>query len=96
MEIKLITQINKIKIMSEKELKEIEERVIKAQKGLWKAYLEGRDHTSGSSFIMTGTDTERGNDIELYGATEADYDFIANAKQDIPKLIAEIRKLKKE
>jgi hypothetical protein len=32
----------------------------------------------------------------LLGATFEDYDFIANAKQDIPKLIAEIRELKKK
>lgn len=80
--------------MTEEELNRIEERVNKAQKGLWKSYIEGRDHTSGSSFIMTGVGAERGNDIELFGATESDYDFIANAKQDIPNLIAEIRRLK--
>ena len=82
--------------MTEKELNEIEERTKNAQNGLWKAFIEGRDHTSGSSFIMTGVETERGNDIELNGATESDYDFIANARQDIPKLIAEIRRLKLE
>ncbi|MFM9989669.1 hypothetical protein [Flavobacterium sp.] len=43
---------------------------------------------------MTGESVERGNNIELFGATESDYDFIANAKQDIPNLIAEIRRLK--
>jgi hypothetical protein len=81
--------------MTKEELDKIEERLNKAQKGIWKAYIEGKDHTSGSSFIMTGIGSERGNDIELLGATEADYDFIANAKQDIPKLIAELRKLAK-
>ncbi|MNQ64698.1 hypothetical protein D3C85_791310 [compost metagenome] len=79
--------------MTKEELNKIEERLNNAQKGIWKAYIEGKDHTSGSSFIMTGIGSERGNDIELFGATEADYDFIANAKQDIPKLIAELRKL---
>ena len=79
--------------MTKEELNKIEERLNKAQKGIWKAYIEGKDHTSGSSFIMTGIGSERGNDIELFGATEADYDFIANAKQDIPKLIAELRKI---
>jgi hypothetical protein len=56
--------------------------------------VEGRDHDSGSNFIMTGTDTARGNDIELTGATVADQDFIAHARQDIPQLLAEIRRLK--
>jgi hypothetical protein len=78
--------------MTKEELDKIEERLNKAQKGIWKAYIEGREHTSGSSFIMTGIGEERGNDIEMYGATEADYDFIANAKQDIPKLITELKR----
>lgn len=39
---------------------------------------------------MTGD----GEDIEMMGATVADYDFIAGAKQDIPLLIAEIRRLR--
>jgi len=65
--------------------------------------IEGRDHTSGAHFIMTGIkdgediwNKNRGTDIYLTGATLRDQDFLANAKQDIPKLIAEIRKLKKE
>ena len=67
---------------NKEELDKIEERLNKAQKGIWKAYIERKHHTSGSSFIMTGIGSERGNDIELLGATEADYDFIVNAKQD--------------
>jgi hypothetical protein len=52
--------------------------------------IEGRDHTSGDSFIMTG-----GEDIYIHNPLfDNNQDFIANAKQDIPKLIAEIRKLK--
>ncbi|EPH35727.1 hypothetical protein L293_0320 [Acinetobacter gyllenbergii CIP 110306 = MTCC 11365] len=38
---------------------------------------------------MTGNE-----DIELIGATITDQDFIANAKQDIPKLISEIFRLR--
>jgi hypothetical protein len=37
---------------------------------------------------MTGSD-----DIYLSGASIADQDFIAGARQDIPKLIAEIQRL---
>src|SRR5437899_266367 len=51
--------------------------------------IEGRDHTGGSSFIRT-----EGDDIELSGATTADQDFIAHARQDIPRLLAEIVRLK--
>jgi len=83
-------------MISEKELELIEQRVNLAQSKPWKAYIEGRDHVSGSSFIMTGESGQRGEGIEMYGATESDYDFIANARQDIPKLIKEIRELKEE
>jgi hypothetical protein len=81
-------------MLTEKELLEIEMRVKQSQNGPWKAYIEGRDHTSGSHFIMTGNGENTG-EIELLGARLEDYDFIANAKQDIPKLIAEIRELKR-
>lgn len=30
----------------------------------------------------------------MISATEADYDFIANSKQDVPKLLEEIDRLK--
>lgn len=81
-------------MLTDKEIEEIQTRWTNSQKGEWKAYIEGRDHTSGSSFIMTGVGNERGEDIEMFGATLADYEFISHAKQDIPKLIAEIKRLK--
>lgn len=81
-------------MITEEELIQIEHRANSAQAGPWKAYIEDRDHESGSSFIMTGTEDQRGEDIEMIGATIADYDFIANARQDIPRLIDEIRKLR--
>jgi hypothetical protein len=40
-------------------------------------------------FIQTA-----GEDIYLTGASEADQDFIAHARQDIPRLIAEIERLR--
>jgi len=81
-------------MITEEQLQEIELRWNNAQQGPWTAYIEGRDHESGNDFIMTGDGDNRGEDIEMTGATDADYDFIANAKQDIPILIAEIRYLK--
>lgn len=83
------------KDLTEDELNLIEIRADRASAGPWKSCVEGRDHTSGSSFIMTGSDEKRGQDIELTGATIADQDFIAAARQDVPALIAEIRRLKK-
>ena len=80
--------------MTDEELKEIGARCQAATPGPWRAYVEGRDHESGSSFIMTGEGRNRGEDIELAGATVADYDFIAHARQDVPRLLAEIERLR--
>jgi hypothetical protein len=42
---------------------------------------------------MTGEIRSRGKDIELTGATVADQDFIAAARQDIPRLLDAVRTL---
>jgi len=81
--------------LTQKELDEIIARCNSSSLGVWKSYIEGRDHISGSNFIMVGEGESRGEDIELLGATAQDQDFIANAKQDIPKLIKEILRLQK-
>ncbi len=60
--------------------------------------IEGRDNQSGSSFIMIGTGSGRQEDLHLTGedqvVSDADYDFIAHARQDIPFLLEEIERLK--
>lgn len=73
---------------------EIIARCNRATPGPWRSRVEGRDHTSGSSFIMTGPDGARGEDIELSGATPDDQDFIAHARQDVPRLVQEIQRLR--
>ena len=77
-------------MMKDTEIKQIQERCERATKGPWISFVEGRDHTSGSSFIRTA-----GNDIELTGASADDQDFIAHARQDIPALIEEVCRLRK-
>lgn len=79
--------------MTDEELAEIEARCKRATPGPWRSMIEGRDHMSGSSFIMTGPLSARGEDIELTGATNDDQDFIAHARQDVPRLLAEIKRL---
>jgi hypothetical protein len=86
--------MNNSKELTRSELNEIKERCEKATQGPWKSMVEGRNHSSGSSFIMTGTENNRGEDIELSGATAADQDFIAQARQDVPKLLEEIERLR--
>jgi hypothetical protein len=80
---------------------QIKQRMTDATGGNWYSIIEGRDQTGGSSFIMTNVENandthnpKRGEDIYLIGATAADMDFIAHARQDIPRLLAEIQRLK--
>ena len=79
--------------ISPEELKAIADRCDRASPGPWISMVEGRDHDSGSSFIMRGRPGERGEDIELSGATPDDQDFIAHARQDIPRLLEEVWRL---
>jgi hypothetical protein len=88
--------------MTNEELDEIKMRCEATSIAPWVSFIEGRDCESGSSFIMTGIakgeniwGENRGEDIYLTGATNADMDFIAHARQDIPLLIAEIERLRK-
>jgi hypothetical protein len=76
------------------ELAEIKGRCEAATPGPWTSYVEGRDHDSGSDFIMTGSGDTRGPDIELSGATIADQDIIPHARHDIPRLLYEIARLR--
>ena len=76
--------------IGDKNLTLIEARLRDATPGPWSSFVEGRDHSSGSSFIRSPT-----SDIELSGATTADQDFIAHARQDVPRLLEEIRLLRR-
>lgn len=86
--------MNNINHITDEELQAIQLRCDAATPGPWKSFIEGRDHQSGSNFIMTGEEDSRNEDIELTGASEADQDFIAHARQDIPRLLEEIKRLK--
>ena len=55
--------------------------------------LAAHDHIS-NNFISLRTEHQRNKDIKLIDATDAEHDFIAHARQDIPKLLNEIRRLK--
>ena len=77
-------------LLSENELAQMSLRCEQTTPGPWTSYWEGREKMSGSSFIVT-----QGEDIYLTGATMADQDFIAHAREDIPRLISEVRRLRK-
>ena len=76
-------------IPSQEYLQEVRQRLNGATPGPWVSYVEGRDHTSGSSFIQTA-----GADIEAPGLAIADQDFIAHARQDVEILLAEVERLR--
>lgn len=88
--------------MTKADLETIKQRYEATTIAPWIASIEGRDHESGSHFIMTGIpkgeniwQEKRGKDLEIIGVTIADLVFIANARLDIPALILEIERLKK-
>lgn len=66
----------------------------------WRSYVEGRDHMSGSTFIMIGAEGDRREDLYLSRdsgpADAAFYDLIAEARNALPILIAEIMRLRSE
>ncbi|WP_211238354.1 hypothetical protein [Deinococcus pimensis] len=76
--------------LTEAELTVMERRALAASRGPWTSFVEGRDHMSGDSFIRLGD----GEDLYLTGGTLADQDFVACARQDLPRLIAEVRRLR--
>ena len=82
--------------ITEEELNEIERRCNAATKAPWESFIEGRDHESGSDFIRTGGLDDNSPDIELTGASGEDQDFIAHTRQDVPRLVEELRRLRKQ
>lgn len=78
--------------LSKSYLNEVKFRCESATPGPWISLIEGRDHTSGDSVILRGQ-VGSSKDLYLIGATIADQDFIASARQDIPILLDEIIRL---
>jgi hypothetical protein len=77
------------------EFEEIRRRCDGATPAPWESFVEGPDHLGGNDFIRTGGLDDRCPDIELTGATVADQDFIAHARQEIPRLLDEIERLRR-
>jgi hypothetical protein len=86
--------------LTDAELDAMQRRADAASQGPWKSWIEGRDQESGSTFIQIGGDDDRDEDMYVdrddTPTSDADLDFIAAARQDIPRLIAEVRRLRAE
>jgi hypothetical protein len=85
-------------LISDEELSELERLDRWGSAPPWRAMVEGRDHTSGDSFIMAGPESDRAEDIYVSRdsgpASPSDLDLIATARTYLPSLIAEIRHLR--
>jgi hypothetical protein len=89
--------------LTEQELDSIESRCSQASPAPWTSYWEGRDGESFDSFIMFHRE---GKQCDLYLSFDctlnsearrlADQDFIAHAREDLPRLLAEVRRLRQE
>jgi hypothetical protein len=83
-------------------LEQIERRCNAASKPPWQSFVEGRDHWGGDNFIRVGGMDDSEPDMYvsravgrgLAPASDADLDFIASARQDLPRLLAEVRRLR--
>lgn len=76
--------------ISIQEINEIKQRCEEATSGPWRSFVEPRDMWGGANFIMTGENNEHGDGIYFSWVTTEDQDFIAAARQDIPRLLNEI------
>jgi hypothetical protein len=90
--------------MDDRILDDLERLERVATPGPWMSSIEGRDHNAGDSVILAADDP-RQIDSDVYVSIRvdssdwhpvgvADQDFIAAARNAIPGLIAEIRRLR--
>ncbi|WP_282204758.1 hypothetical protein [Kitasatospora fiedleri] len=93
------------KALPEEELSAIERYVAGATPGPWGGWVESWHGIGGTSFIQLRADAEEGDgdlpdsragDHKVVGEdtrADADIEFIANARQDVPRPVNEIRRL---
>ena len=86
--------------VSDAELDELRRLCSAATPAPWRAMVEGRDHSAGDSFIMIGREDDRDEDMYVSRdsgpASTPDLDFIAAARNYLPRLIDEIADLRRE
>ena len=86
--------------VSDAELDELRRLSASAAPAPWRAMVEGRDHSSGDSFIMIGGDDDRDEDMYVSRdsgpAIASDLDFIAAARNYLPRLVDELTELRRQ
>ncbi|HKN48601.1 MAG TPA: hypothetical protein VJ010_00040 [Actinomycetota bacterium] len=85
-----------VDIVSQEELDRLEAAARQATAGPWTPVLDEQPEGS-SSFIRVGADPELPDMYVWLGeefAPRADVELIANARQDVPRLVLELRRLK--
>jgi hypothetical protein len=82
--------------LCDEELQRIERLVDAATAGPWISCVVGRDAQAESNCIELGSCNELGSFlcVELLGSSVADQEFVASARQDIPRLLREVRTLR--
>lgn len=81
-------------LLTDRDIRAIRARCDAATKAPWESFVEGRDHNGGDSFIRTGGLDDSSPDLYVAGGTTQDQDFIAHARQDVPRLLAEVERLR--
>jgi hypothetical protein len=91
--------------LTDADLEAIDAGAEAALPGPWESLVEGRDHVAGSDFIRTGGLDDSAPDLYVTRSS-ADWsgeaavdtptlDFVAASRQDVPRLVAEVRRLRR-
>jgi hypothetical protein len=83
-------------LMDDAELEAVIARCASATAGPWESFVEGRDHVAGDSFIRRGGLDDSVDDMYITPWRLEDQDFIAAARQDVPRLVREVRRLREQ
>jgi hypothetical protein len=84
--------------LTEADLQAIGQRAQAASPAPWEDFLESDGGLGGESFIRVGGLDNSQEDMyvrrDKLPTSNADYKFIAHARQDVPRLVVEVRRLK--
>jgi hypothetical protein len=82
--------------LSDEEYHQIRQRCQAATPGPWASCSEDEECALGGELFFLRPAENPGEEPRLSFATDADFEFIAHARKDIPLLLAEIARLRAE